>query len=528
MATQPAPDPKVSTINVATPPSEPASLTETTTEIPHKRDTLPSIHFPPESADATNPPLGHKLYSKLNAQCEGMLFGDFRIVSLIGRGGMGAVYRARQISLDREVALKVLAPDLASDPMMLARFKREAKVLGKLHHTSIISCHAVGEVEGVHYLALEYVDGKSLKQILKTHGRLSVEDAVSVALDLAHALKYAHEKHVIHRDVKPDNVLISSDGVVKLADLGLAKPEDEDMSLTASGMSVGTPIYMPPEQMRCSRRADAKVDIYALGILLYVILSKQRPFMARDFPELLREKEAGTFLPLRKKFKEIPERLELIIAKMIDRKPENRYQAADEVITALEQLNLASPFLSTDFLATQHVASRSSESTSPFTSDKHPVVNEALEETRAPRDNIWYVRRIMSDSGYGRVKELTFDQLKDQIESRHIDSRSLASRSPDKDFRTLSTFPEFDHLFRVLIVKVRAERRASKLKDEYEKIVHDVEEYERHKWWTRLFLSFGGWVKVVLIALALAGLGVLAYHFVPPVISFIAKRMGIM
>ena len=139
MATQPAPDPKLSNVNIATPPSEPASLTETTTEILHKRDTLPSIHFPPESAGTATPAVGHELYSKLNTQCEGMVFGDFRIVSLIGRGGMGAVYRARQISLDREVALKVLAPDLASDPMMLARFKREAKVLGKLHHTNIIS-----------------------------------------------------------------------------------------------------------------------------------------------------------------------------------------------------------------------------------------------------------------------------------------------------------------------------------------------------------------------------------------------------
>lgn len=506
----------------------PKALTETNADISHKPETVPTINMGPAHPVATNTaqPVPD-LYDRLVKNCEGIVLGDFQVISLLGRGAMGAVFRARQISLDRDIALKVLSPHYAADPDMLARFKREAKVLSKLHHTNIIGCYAVGESSGVHYLALEYIDGRNLKDILKKDGRLSVADSVAITLDLARALKYAHENQIIHRDVKPDNVLISREGVVKLADLGLAKPEEDDLSLTASGIGMGTPIYMPPEQMRSAKHADARVDIYALGVLLYVIVSKHRPFVAKDFPELLKEKETAKYLSLRKKFDDIPEKLELIIAKMIDHKPDNRYQSMDDLITALEKLDLASPFLTNEFMVHQqqqpkrNKPSSTAESTL-FTTSKCQTATKVL-----PRENVWHVRRIMEDGGYGKVKELTFEQLKHQIETRSIDSRSLACKTADGHFEALSTFAEFDVVFRSLVAKLRAERRVNKLKAEYEKVVHEVEDVERRKWWSRLFLSFGGWVKLLLILAVVVGLGYLAIRFVPPMIMALARILGI-
>ena len=176
--------------------------------------------------------------------------GDFKLLKKLGQGGMGSVYKAHQISLDRPCALKVLSKELARKPDFVKRFKQEAISMAKIDHPNVVKCFAVDEARGMHFVAMEYIDGRSLQDWLDAMGRLSVPDAIHVGLLCADALKLAHGVNMIHRDIKPDNILISSKGEVKVADFGLAKALDDDMSMTQSGTGLGTPHYMPPEQAR--------------------------------------------------------------------------------------------------------------------------------------------------------------------------------------------------------------------------------------------------------------------------------------
>lgn len=174
--------------------------------------------------------------------------GDYRLLKKLGEGAMGEVYRARQLNYPREVAVKVLFKHIASNPKLVERFYREARATGRLDHPNIVQGYEVGEDHGCHFFAMEFVDGESLQKILQRQGRLAVGDAVHIIQRRAAGLQHAHEHGVIHRDVKPDNILITRQGVVKIADLGMVKQLDEDMSLTQTGHAVGTPWYMPLEQ----------------------------------------------------------------------------------------------------------------------------------------------------------------------------------------------------------------------------------------------------------------------------------------
>ena len=219
------------------------------------------------------------------------MIGEFRVVKKLGQGGMGAVYKARHEALDRDVALKVLAPNLAANKSFVDRFLREARIQAKLDHPHIVKCYHIGEHKGLPYLALEYIDGGSVQACVEKLGKLSVGDAVHITLACAYALQHAHEQNMIHRDIKPDNLLISKKGVVKLADLGLAKATDENLSLTQSGTGAGTPYYMSPEQTRNAKHCDGRTDVYSMGVMLYVLLTGKMPFQGTTTVELLQSKE---------------------------------------------------------------------------------------------------------------------------------------------------------------------------------------------------------------------------------------------
>ncbi|HWY87101.1 MAG TPA: serine/threonine-protein kinase, partial [Gemmataceae bacterium] len=174
-----------------------------------------------------------------NTEKELSVLGDFELLNKLGEGAMGVVWKARQISFDRIVALKVLFPHVASNKKLVKRLEREGHVMFHLEHPNIISAYAVDEAEGQHYVAMEYVDGDTLQQWLYRLDRFSVADAVAITLACAHALEYAHKEGMVHRDIKPDNVLIARQGIVKVADLGMVKTVAEDMSLTQTGHAVG-------------------------------------------------------------------------------------------------------------------------------------------------------------------------------------------------------------------------------------------------------------------------------------------------
>jgi serine/threonine protein kinase len=277
------------------------------------------------------------------ADREGEILGDFQLIKKLGEGGMGAVYKAHQISMDRPVALKILAPQLSANPEFVKRFRREAQMSARLDHINVIRGFTVGEEKGVHYFAMEFVDGKNLSELMTDMGStLDVPDAVKITIDVARALEQAAQRGLVHRDIKPANIMVTNERIVKLADLGLAKVTTTDEGdLTATGVFFGTPPYMPPEQVRNPREVDGRSDIYSLGATLYYLLAGQKPFQAKSMYEVLEAKEKGNWKPASTLNAAVPVELDRIIAKTMEPNAADRYQTATALITDLEASGLA-------------------------------------------------------------------------------------------------------------------------------------------------------------------------------------------
>ena len=283
----------------------------------------------------------------------GQMVRDYRLLSKLGEGGMGVVYKAHEIGLDRDVALKMLSPKLTGDTEYVQRFYREARMALKLDDDPthcIVRGYAVFEERGAHYFAMEFIDGENLEKRLKRQGHLNVGDAVRIAIEIGEALDYAHSlaKPIYHRDIKPSNIMITVDGKVKLTDLGLAKAAGDDMGLTQLGTMAGTFAYMPPEQARNATLVDGRSDLYALGVTLYVLLAGAKPFTGRTDLEILEAKETGRFAPASRLNPEVPAVLDRILAKMMAPEPSQRYQTAGEAATALAATGLANATLNRD------------------------------------------------------------------------------------------------------------------------------------------------------------------------------------
>ena len=207
----------------------------------------------------------------------GSQFGDYQILQELGAGGMGKVYRARDLTLERVVALKTLAPSLSKDQAFVQRFLKEARAVARLNHPNIVQIYDFGCIDGIYYLAMEFVEGRSLGYRLRT-GRFSEADALHLIRQVCRALSVAHAEGIVHRDIKPDNLMLTSRGDLKLEDLGIAKRVDEDQSITQTGQSIGTPHYISPEQIRGQKDIDARADIYSLGATLYHLVTGHTPY----------------------------------------------------------------------------------------------------------------------------------------------------------------------------------------------------------------------------------------------------------
>ena len=294
------------------------------------------------SEPSRHPPFAHLLSRPTVVALE-----DFQILKKLGSGTMGNVYLARHISLDRDIALKMLAQSLVEKRSFVERFSREAQVLASLDHPNIVRLLGVGGEHGCYYYAMEYVNGFTLRTLRDgLGGQMSVGDALLVALKCAAGLGHAHGRRIVHRDVKPENIMITHLGEVKIADLGLAKPTNQDLDLTDSGTGVGTPRYMAPEQARDGKTADARCDIYSLGCCLYQLVTGQLPFPGESAVDLMLAKEKGVFPSARRLNRDVPPRLDLILDKMLVRDPSLRYQSCDELIADLEGLGAANEYLS--------------------------------------------------------------------------------------------------------------------------------------------------------------------------------------
>lgn len=257
----------------------------------------------------------------------GTRLGGYTLEAPLGSGGMGVVYRAVQTSLSRPVALKVLPPELASDPQFVERFHREALALGSLSHARIVSVIDRGVEEGMAFLAMELVEGEGLRQRMQ-RGSLTPKEAVRIAIQVCEGLSYAHGKGVVHRDIKPENLLLDRSGNVKIADFGLARivrgDARESLRLTMSNMALGTPFYMAPEQMEGAAAVDGRADLYALGVVLYEALTGGLPI--------------GRFESPREKFKDVDARLDALVMRMLEKNPDRRPASADEVASALREV----------------------------------------------------------------------------------------------------------------------------------------------------------------------------------------------
>jgi serine/threonine protein kinase len=408
--------------------------------------------------------------------------GDFQFSKKLGEGAMGAVYKALQISINgekldkpRTVAVKVLFPHVANIPKLVERLHREGRVMGSLDHPNIVQAYAIGEAEGCHYVAMEYVSGQSMQKWLGQLGFLPVADAVRITLDCAKALAYAHAKNIVHRDIKPDNILLTKTGIVKVADLGMVKIDDEEMSLTQTGHAVGTPWYMPIEQARNAKEIDGRSDIYALGCTLYAFLTGQPPFVGRTIVEVIQAKEKGTFPPARQTSANVPERLDLILVKMTAKLPKNRYQTCEELIKDLESLKLASvklSFIQQKPVAPAHVQETPMPGkTSVMASIAKTHADAQLAEVAAPSldPDVWYVQVKMGD-GKVAARKYTTAQLKKMLAEGTIGPTASISHSPNDGFRTLATFKEFQGAAMSKMAKKAADKNTARYRGVYKKL----------------------------------------------------------
>jgi formylglycine-generating enzyme required for sulfatase activity len=263
---------------------------------------------------------------------EGQRLGEFEIIERIGQGGMGAVYKAVQTSLQRTVAIKTLQPALAADPEYIERFHREAIAAAGLSHQNLVQVYAAGETDGIHWFAMEFVKGESAQVRLKRKGYIEPGEAIAIGVHLANALDYAWSRaRLIHRDIKPDNIFLSGDGDVKLGDLGLAKMAEQTEALTVTGASMGTPYYVSPEQAEGRKDIDLRADIYSLGCTLYRLVSGQPPFSG-DNPVTVMMKHVTSPPPdIRSVFPACPPMLAEVILKMMQKDPAARPQGYEEV-----------------------------------------------------------------------------------------------------------------------------------------------------------------------------------------------------
>lgn len=266
--------------------------------------------------------------------------GPYRILKKLGAGGMGTVYRAVHSVLQREVALKVLQPTSARNQAVLNRFRAEARASAMPAHENIVNLYESGEADGYHYLALEYVPGRDLLEIIESKGPLPFGFCLLVIRQAARALQHANKHGFVHRDIKPSNFLITRERVVKLTDMGLArKLEDlEDDRMTRDGTTVGTVDYMAPEQARSSRDADTRSDLYALGCTLYHMLTGEPPYPGGTALERLYKHEREPTPNVRAKNDKIPEDVAALVAKMMAKDPEDRFQNPSELLEAIDRL----------------------------------------------------------------------------------------------------------------------------------------------------------------------------------------------
>jgi len=283
----------------------------------------------PDAPDRTQPTTPETLPDDYS----GRVLDDFELIRRIGVGGMGQVYLARQRSLKRQVAIKILRRELAANTTALQRFQSEAEAVANFTHANIVQVYFIGEAQGLHYMALEYVDGRNLRDVLERKGLPDLPQAIEIMRQVCSALERAGELGFVHRDIKPENILLSRKGDVKVTDFGLSRcfATEAPLHLTQSGVTMGTPLYMSPEQVR-GQPADPRSDIYSFGVTCYHMLAGEPPFRGTAAFDVAIQHVQGEARPLGSLRPDLPPELGAIVHKMMAKRPEDRYQSAHEIL----------------------------------------------------------------------------------------------------------------------------------------------------------------------------------------------------
>ncbi len=464
------------------------------------------------AASSAKPASGKKKVSQL---------GDFKILKKLGQGGMGTVYLATQISLDRKVALKTLSKEFAQNPDFVKRFLREARSMAKLQHQNVVQVYAADSASGVHYAAIEFIDGQSMQDWMDQKKKLSIADALHVVLVAADALRHAFELKLIHRDIKPDNILVTKKGTVKGADFGLAKAIDEDVSMTQSGTGLGTPLYMAPEQARNAKHVDQRSAISALGSTLYYFLTGQLPFTGENTLELIMAKEKGQCTSARRLNPEIPERLDLMIDKMMAKDPAHRYDDYNKIIGDLQSLKLAGQSLSfaeaggsTSVMGasipggrTTAASSGSKRSAQAVSSAEDAARTQAQQASKTMVEKMWFVRHTNAQ-GKLTVSKMNTSQVMRGLKMETLDLKTKAKTSAKGAFLPLAQYPDFESAMQGKVVKAQANARSQGMKSAFAKI--DKQEKRRKRWrwfWNMLAAIKGGIGLIIWLAIIGAVIG---------------------
>jgi len=287
-------------------------------------DTVISAAAPSASAD-----IGRAL--------EGTMLGPYRLDAFVGGGGMGAVFRALDTTLDRTVAVKVLAGRQADDEEMLRRFRNEAQSAARLDHENIGRVHAVGSDGGWHYIVFEFIEGRNIRDVVRDDGPFDLARTVDVAIQVADALEHAAGRDVVHRDIKPSNIVITPAGRARIVDMGLARlaPVAGDCDLTASGVTLGTFDYIAPEQARDAREADVRSDLYSLGCTIFYMLAGRPPFAGGTLVQKLLQHQQERPPALDEVRPDVPRRFAAIVERLVEKSPADRYQRAADLVADL-------------------------------------------------------------------------------------------------------------------------------------------------------------------------------------------------
>lgn len=459
--------------------------------------------------------------------------GDFELKKRLGKGGMGEVFLAHQISLDRMVALKTLSKELSQREDFVRRFLREARSMAKLDHTNVVKVYAVDSFRGIHFAAIEYIDGQSVQNWINQLGPMPVGDALHITLVCAEALKHAFGQNMIHRDIKPDNILVTKKGVVKVADFGLAKVLDEDVSMTQSGTGLGTPLYMAPEQARNAKHVDHRSDIYALGATLYHMLTGRLPFSGESTLELIIAKEKGLYRSARSHRSEVPERLDLILDRMMAKDPNHRYKTYDELIRDLSSLGQHNPVLSfiegaeASYSGPGGAATATSAAATVATLGGTVSGRTTGGSGAAPKTSrVWYIQ-FEDEKGRTNFEKHTTGRVQKMIVAGILTARAKGKVSADGKYIPLAQFPEFAEQIENQLAHRVATIRKEDMGNLYAKVAKA--EVNRYRWRFAkdFYRSVVGWISLIIWVAAISIIVWLGATIALPRLREIGARYGL-